>query len=618
MRHLSSVLLFLFFCAASDSATAQQGPKGVRSGIILDQESEEPIPGTAIAVWNASDSTLVTGVISKLDGTFLIEGIGPGKYYVKISSLGYGIHTIPDVELRSGAMRFDAGPVRLVVDSTMGNESVTVSAERPDVEIRSDRTVYNVENQPLTSGGNVVDVLKNVPQVEVDVNDRVSLRGSQNVAVLINNRSVPLSGEALSNYLKSLPADIVQSVEVIPNPSAKYDPDGMAGILNIVFKQKRESGGVSGSVSATGSTTNSYNGMVSLNYRVGRLSSFSSYNFQYEERESDAKQLMVNRLTDPFTTVDIRTGSQGITRAHTLNTAIDYGLDEANTSLLSFSGVLTLRDGQIIEDNSYKYEDNGSPVPASSFRGSAGTDDWLNMSYSLGYQKVFEPSRHEFSVDTRFSSNRIETGRDLTERLYDANGEVGDSVSQLQLNDIENRNRTGVVQVDYTRPLGEKGRLEAGYQTELIQIDNDFYSETFNTQAGEFQPDLNLNNQFVYDVQTHGLYATYGRTFGPFDAQVGLRAEQTNTEFSLVTTAEDFTKNYFSLFPSASALWTIDEARRLQASYSKRINRPQVWQLNPFGGFEDRLNLQRGNPSIWTHNTSTPLSLASASIRRGE
>ena len=600
MRTLSSFLssfLVLFF-VLTHHADAQGGAAGALSGTVISDESEEPVPGTAVAVWNATDSTLVTGVISSVNGNFQVLGLGAGTYYVKISALGFVVRTLPQIELRAGAMRHDIGQVRLVVDSSQDNEQVTVRAERPDVEIRSDRTVYNVENQPLTAGGNVIDVLKNVPQVEVDLNDRVSLRGSQNVAVLVNNRSVPLNGEALSSFLKSLPADLVQSVEVIPNPSAKYDPDGMAGILNIVFKQKRESGGASGSVSLSGSTTNSYNGTGSLNYRTGRLGSFSSYSFQYNERASEADQILINRLANPSTAVDIRTESHGLTRAHVLNTSLDYSLNEGNTSLLSLSGIVTLRNGHITEDNSYRYQDNGATVPESSFRASYGGDDWVDMNYSIGYQNVIEPSRHEFSIDARYNSNKIETLRDLTERLYETGGSLGDSVSQLQGNMIENRNRGGVVQVDYVRPLGEKNRLETGYQTELSRINNVFYSETFDMQVGEFQPDLNLNNEFIYDVQTHGLYATLGRTIGRFDAQVGLRAEQTYTEFSLINTGEDFTNNYFSLFPSASVLWTLDETRRLQASYSKRINRPQTWQLNPFGGFEDRLNLQRGNPYL--------------------
>lgn len=600
MRPLSLSLPFFFlvFSFSPDLAFAQQGPGGVLSGVLLDDESEEPVPGAAVAVWSVGDSSLVTGVISKVDGRFQIEGLGPGEYYLQLSSLGFSSRTISEVVLRPGAMRFNVGEVRMVPDSTMQDEDVVVSADRSDVEIRADRTVYNVENQPLSAGGNVIDVLKNVPQIEVDINDQVSLRGSQNVAVLVNNRPVPLNGEALSNFLKGLPSDLVQSVEVIPNPSARYDPDGMAGIINIVFKQKREDGGVSGSISMSGSTSNSYSGTGSLNLRSGRFSSLSSYSFQYDERASDAVQFQRNMLTEPFTLLDIMTGSQGMTRGHVFNTSLDYSLDQANTSVLSATGLVSLRNGLITEDNSYRYQENGGDVPPSSFRTSYGTDDWLDMSYSLGYQNIVEPSRHEFFAEARYSSHKIETGRDLNERMYSSEGIPGDSILQLQANQIDNLHREGVLQVDYVRPLGEKYRLEAGYQTELSRIENDFYSETFNSQAGEFQPDLNLNNQFEYDVQTHGVYATLGRTFGPIDAQVGLRAEQTNTEFSLINTGEDYLKDYFSLFPSASVLWTMDESRRLRANYSKRISRPNAWQLNPFGGFEDRLNLQRGNPYL--------------------
>lgn len=593
-----SILTAILFVAASGSdLDAQQRNRGIIRGTIVDA-GDESVPGSAVAVWNAADSTLVTGVISKPDGSFVVESLPDGSFYVVISALGFEPMVRSGIELGSGTSTIDLGRLALTVDSDFDSEEVTIAEDRPDVELRSDRTVFNVENQPATAGGNVIDILKNIPQVEVDLNDRVSLRGSQNVAVHINDRPVPLSGEALSAYLKGLPADMIASVEVVPNPSAKYDPDGMAGIINIVFKKKQPAGGVSGSLAVSGSTNNSYDATGSLNYAAGRFGLFSSYSFQYEERWSDATQYLQNHLTDPDTELDLNTTSKGITRGHVLNATLDYQLDEASRHALTLTTLGTIRNGQITENNDYFYRDNEAAFRQSSLRRSYGTDDWLDADVALAYRYTLVPGRHELTAEARYTSNDVETGRDYHERPANADGTPQDSIFGRQANDIGTYNRGVVGQLDYVRPIGEKGRLEAGYKSELSTIENSFYSESFDPSAGEYNPDLNLNNEFIYDVDIHSIYTTYGHTFGPVDAQIGLRAEQALTNFRLVTTDVDYENNYFSLFPSASALWTVNDALRLQGSYSKRINRPRTWALNPFGGFEDRLNLQRGNPYL--------------------
>lgn len=224
-------------------------PSGIIAGTVVDASSGEAVPGTAVAVWRATDSTLVTGAIAKINGSFSIEGLRPGNYYLKINAIGYVPLVLPDVRITRSAVRADLGNIQLEVDDATSGEDVTITAQRSDIEFRADRTIYNVENQPINAGGNAVDVLKNVPQVEVDIDDNISLRGSQNVVVLVNGRSVPLTGEALAGYLRGLSAEGIKSIEVIPNPSAKYDPDGMAGIINVVLANDKKKDNLSGNVS---------------------------------------------------------------------------------------------------------------------------------------------------------------------------------------------------------------------------------------------------------------------------------------------------------------------------------------------------------------------------------
>ncbi|MCB0713157.1 MAG: TonB-dependent receptor [Ignavibacteriae bacterium] len=598
-RSYTLATLLFFALSLPEMLTAQPGrggmmPSGSLVGTIVADNSGEPIPGATLAIWNSLDSTLVTGAASKVDGTIAIEGLRPGSFYLKITALGFLPKVVPSVEITGGALKFDFGTVRMEADEAFESEGVTLRGERADIEFRSDRTVYNVANQPVTSGGNAIDVLKTVPQIEVDINDNVSLRGSQNVAVHINDRPVPISGDALAAFLKSLPADMVKSVEVIPNPSAKYDPDGMAGIINIVLETEKDHGGVSGSVNLSAGTGDSYSATGSLNWRQNKLSLFSSYSFRYNEWNSDGVVYRENRILDPVNLLNQAYIGNSLNRSHVLNTTLDYGFDDMNS--LSLTALVSTRSGLGGNSITYASGDVGSVNIDTTVRNSPSKDNGLNMDYTLGYRWAKESSNHEFSAEVRYFSDNNEGDGSYVERL---SGELAnDSVVQRQVTETQNKNFGTTFRLDYIRPIGEKGRIETGYKGDLTRINNTYYSESFDPKTDEFQPDVELNNEFVYDEHIHAAYAIYNHQFGSLEAQVGLRAEQALTDFNLKTTGETFENNYFSLFPSASASYALGQTTRVRASYSRRINRPGVWRLNPFTQYEDRLNLRTGNPYL--------------------
>ncbi len=567
---------------------------GAIVGTILDGESGEAVPGGSVALWSAADSTLVTGAISTLKGGFTIEGLRPGGYYLKISALGYEQRIVPDLQIRRGSLRIELGDIQLVLDSAGLAETVTVTAQRSAVEFRSDRTIYNVEDQPINAGGDALDVLKNVPQLDVDIDDNISLRGSQNVVVLINGRSVSLTGDALAGYLRGLSADGVTKVEVIPNPSAKYDPEGMAGIVNIVLSNEQEQGSLNGSVSVGAATSNSYNASGSLNWQTNRLTLFGSYSFRYDERESERSLVRENRLLDPVTLLTQTSTGGSVDRSHMVNTSLEYRLDDKNS--LSGSALFSTRPGMDGDRIMYSESNLSAELLSQTLRLSPEDENSNHADFSLGYRWMEEAARHEFSAEARYSTHTREDLGTFIE--FDQQGNAADTVIERQNNDAKNNNKEWSLQVDYVRPAGEKGRIETGYRGEVSQINNTIYSETFDPQVGEFQPDTELNNEFVYDEQIHALYAIYAQEFGRFEAQAGLRAEAVTTTFSLLTTNEDFKNDYFSLFPSASLSYSLDDARRLRASYSKRIRRPGVRRINPFTQYEDRLNLRTGNPAL--------------------
>ncbi|HEV7587326.1 MAG TPA: TonB-dependent receptor, partial [Longimicrobium sp.] len=249
-------------------AGAQQQAGEIR-GIVRDGQSGQPLVGASIAVRSARDSALVTGAVTRADGSFRVEGLRPGAYYLRVSRLGYTTGTVSQVAVTPSAQTADVGVVRLAAGA-VALAGITATTERAAVMSAPDRTVVSTRNMPAVTGGNATDVLRNVPGVDVDGDGKVSLRGNQNVAIQINGRPAPLTGDALTNFIKQLPANLVDRVEVVPNPSAKYDPDGMGGILNIVLKQNADLG-TSGGLTVGAGTGGKYNASGNLGHQAGPL-----------------------------------------------------------------------------------------------------------------------------------------------------------------------------------------------------------------------------------------------------------------------------------------------------------------------------------------------------------
>ena len=296
-------------------------PSGTVSGIMVDEVSKDPIPSATVALWSTRDSSLVTGTITQPDGRFSIDGIRPGSYYLQLSYVGYETQTVADIRLGRDGMKKEVGTIAMRADTQMMDE-VEVAAEREFIEVGIDRTVYNTKDQMVTAGGSASDVLENIPSVEVDIDGNISLRGSQNVAILINGRPSPMTGDALIAYLQGLPSEVLERVEVIPNPSAKYEPDGMAGILNLELKKSRDLG-LSGSLTTSVSEPTSVSTSGNISFQKGKFGLFTGYGFRYGERGGGGWRYSENRITNPFSLLDqvdddLRSGA-----SHNVNTSFD-------------------------------------------------------------------------------------------------------------------------------------------------------------------------------------------------------------------------------------------------------------------------------------------------------
>ncbi|HLM66132.1 MAG TPA: TonB-dependent receptor, partial [Longimicrobium sp.] len=306
----------------------QQG--GTMRGTVQNPEGQ-PVASAQVAVWSAADSTLVTGAVSRPDGSFRIDGLRPGRYYLKVSSLGFSTATTSVVAVSPQAPSADVGTVRLAA-GVLQLEGLTVTAEAAPAGFAPDRNTYSTRDMPATQGGNATDVLRNVPAVEVDQDGKVSLRGNQNVAVQINGRPSPMNGDQLGSFLQQLPANMVERVEVIPNPSARYEPEGMAGIVNIVLKQNADLGLSGGLITGVG-TGGRYNGSGNLGWQAGPLTLYGSYGFRHDQRQNSGLNYLERYATaggDPVLFLDQDIAGEFDMTSHLFNGSADYKLSEQN------------------------------------------------------------------------------------------------------------------------------------------------------------------------------------------------------------------------------------------------------------------------------------------------
>lgn len=573
------------------------GPPTLVSGVVRDAESEQPLAAASVAAWSASDSTLVTGTLTDEGGRFALPGLQPGSYYLTATYIGYGTRTVDSVTVSPASPRRDLGVIALAPQA-LELEGLVVEGERSAVQIQVDRTVYQADKLPAAAGGTATDVLRNLPSVEVDIDGNVSLRGNQQVAVQVNGRPMPLRGEQLAAFLEQLPASMVEKVEVIPNPSAKHDPSGLGGILNIVLKQNVDLGWSAGITLGAG-TEGRYNASGNVGYQRGPLTVMTSYGWNDMTRDSDGSTFRTNLYLDPITHFDQRNvGERGFS-GHVLNTNAEYKLTEKNS--VNANVVFSMRDGERDDVNTYRVLDADRDVMDVYDRLTLGAMDNNRFDAALGFRSVTEPQRHEWSTELRWSGDVD----DDVSRFEIEPGPGSATPAELEWNDQHSAEDELTAKLDWARPFGDAMKVEAGYKGALRMLDSDFHEEFY--AAGATDPTTVRDNVFGFDEQVHAVYGLVTQDLGDFDLQGGLRVERTETTFDLTSTGESFDNDYLSWFPSASVLYELEPygARTVRASYSRRIERPRTRFLNPFPMSEDQLNRFVGNPGLGPEYTDS-------------
>lgn len=571
---------------------------GTLSGQVLDSLTRQPVEYANIVIYKLRDSSLVGGTVSDEKGFFKVEKLTPGRFYVDVKFIGYKTRRVSGVMVSPRTPEVNMGTVSILPVSE-NIDAVVVTGQKQMLQHNLDKKVINVDKDIATQGGTALDVLQNVPSVDVDTEGNVSLRGSTNVTILVDGRP--------SNYtsMDELPAQMIESVEVITNPSARYDPDGLSGIINIVLKKKKEPG-YNGMVSLMAGTGNKYNGSLSLNWRQNSWNIFANYDFRKMQMSNYSKS---NRLS--FMDRDLSQDSTSYlfqnmdgSRDGLFNNfrgGFDYSFNPRTT--LSFSASFNLRsfdnDNLTISNNYNSYNAN----TRNSSRNSINSSDGVGQEYALNFKKTFEKPGREWTADLFFSNNSNLNANDINELL---------TVNQVAGNSLERANTDGLgntltLQTDYVQPIGNGGRLEAGVKGLMRGSDSDYQYDTLNTLTNLWGMDPARSNRFVYNEQIVSAYGIYSNTFGQgkFSYQLGLRVEDQHTKSDQRTTGELVDTNRLNFFPSMHIRWEPNPVNSLQLSYSRRVNRPNVFILNPFINTSDFYNWSKGNPLLEPEFTSS-------------
>ncbi|MGB4399234.1 MAG: TonB-dependent receptor [Daejeonella sp.] len=587
---MKRILLAILFISTLGTASAQglgapaaATVTGRISGTILDSVSRQPIDYATIALSRAGTTRSTNGALTDDKGSFKIENISAGVYRLTIAFLGYKTKIIDSVTTTAAKPGLNVGRIFLAPNSKALGE-VVVTGTTPIIENKIDKLVYNAEQDVAIAGGNATDVLRKVPLLSVDFEGNVSLRGSQNVRVLINGKPSGSMANNMADALKAIPADQIKNVEVITSPSAKYDAEGTSGIINIITK-KNNLAGVSGSVN-TGVGTRQNSGNVNLNAKTGRLAVTANGGGFYSWPQTST--ISFNRASNNGSQVLSQTGKSESDRlAANGSIGADYDFNSFNSisSNVRLNGFNTNVDGSNINENMF----GGTPVVFTRL-----SDNAMQMNgfdWSSDFLHKFKKKDQQISIAYQLS-NSVQQNNYTTDFSNTIVDEYGD-------NDADNTENT--VQVDYTHPF-KKVTLETGVKSILRDIISDNRTRNFNSTTSAFTPIAARTYIYDYNQDVYSAYATFAFTLAKkYGIRAGARYEATEIEGdsrSEGTGVSPFASSYYNLVPSFVVSRTFKNYSTIKLSYNQRLQRPSLFYLNPFLNSADIFNQSQGNPSL--------------------
>jgi outer membrane receptor protein involved in Fe transport len=586
MKYLFTV--FFFFCFLPQILFAQTGREFQIRGSLVD-EQKKPVPFATVALYRSADSVVVTGAVSDESGKFEVR-VKSGLYHLKISNLAYQEKVIPNLNLTDKDIQ--VGTVVLRAGTTTLQE-VVIQGEKSRMELALDKKIFNVGQDLANRGGTAVDILSNVPSVAVDVEGNVSLRGSNNVRILIDGKPSGLVSLRGGSGLQQLQGSSIERIEVITNPSARYEAEGMSGIINIVLKKEQRQG-FNGSFDLIAGYPDNYGLGANVNYRRKNLNFFVNYTASY--RNTPGRGSLYQERYQNDTTFIYQQNSTSKLKGMNNNARAGIDIYLTPTNVLTGSYTWRISKGKRFSDINYRdYLFTTSNLLGITNRTQDETETEPNSEYVVSYKKSFARKGHELNADIRYLDNWENSDQYFTEKTFQPNNTLIGTLLQRSVND--ETEKQWLFQADYVQPFAKEGKFEAGVRSSFRNMTNN-YSVTEQTETGAWRPLDSLTNNFVYEENIHALYGILGNKTGKFSYQAGLRAEWTDVTTTLKQTNERNPRQYANLFPSVHATYNLPRQHAIQISYSRRVRRPQYNDLSPFMTYSDRRNFFSGNPNL--------------------
>ncbi|MDB6126726.1 MAG: TonB-dependent receptor [Verrucomicrobia bacterium] len=583
---------FLSCVAATSALLADDAssPVGTVSGTTVGPGQNKPLEFVAVTLKHPDGST-VESTVSDQHGRFTLEKVTQGDYVITYGQVGNDARTTSPFTVDAQHKRIDLGALTLA-DDVIRMESFQVKASQQAQLNSIDRKVYVVGRDIQGATGAASDLLQNIPSVQVDIDGNVSLRGSDNVLILINGRTSSMMGKNRADVLAQLSGDEIEKIEVVTNPSAKYKPDGTAGIINIVLKHQHASG-FSGSTSVTVGNESRASASISANYHPDRWNIFGSYNIRQDDRPRFGSD--VRTIVDPITGAVTHAEKHSVENSRPLSHLVRGGFDFAPNAhnQVGFSANMTERSF-FRTGTDHNVVSNASGVVTSDYdRLRTDPEYQHSLEFSGTFQHTFDDEGHDLNVELK-SSREWEQENDFYTDLFrfPVQPPTKDNTR------IKNDQRSRELVADYNLPLADSAKLAAGYDLTNERIDSDFFGEDLDPVTGLWVTNAAKTNRFTHERTIHAFYSTYARAFGPLGVQLGLRPELAYTRSRLVNTGQEISNDYARIYPTLHLSYKLTEEHELQANYSRRVHRPDIDDLNPFPEYQDPFTLRTGNPRL--------------------
>jgi outer membrane receptor protein involved in Fe transport len=595
------VLVMVFLIIAVSMSFAQRGrgnfdpsqmpKKGVITGKILDAETEAGLPSASIYLYSLKDSSVASGALTKQDGSFEIDKLAFGKYHITVKYIGYKEIDVDDITIKPDKFEIDLGDIRISADY-ISTDEIEVTAERLKIEYKVDKKIITPNNDITSAGGTAVEVLENVPSVTVDIEGNVSLRGSTNFTVFINGRPSVLDA---NDALQQIPASTIENIELITNPSVKYDPDGVAGIININLKEQEESGW-SGMTDISAGSYDNYSLNALLNYKLNGLTIFGGVNYRDYNRLGEGIFIQETSRGGSVTSLDYQNDMNRKHYGLDLKGGISYDLGKTTT--FSLEG----RYGQFefsrfFTSNIREYQNS---LDSLSFSKNKSFVSRNRDFYAINFDFIqrFDDPRHSLTASV-YLSDRSGGGDDEQKVLpSNQNWDIVDGYPLMTRSTEIEKSGDLRIKLDYVNPINENSMFEAGGQFQMDPDEEDNIFENYDPVNNVWEVNNEYSSAYEFIRNTSAIYSTYSNKLYGINFKLGLRGEYTDRVISLKDTAVDYSIDRFDLFPSVHISSNIDDDNQLYASYGRRIQRPWGRSLEPSKVYRDQYNYMIGNPEL--------------------